>query len=108
LSARFVDFSTSVATMSNVCYPLTPAVPGVSVLTHVWPEVAVLRRSCKCSKAALNHAHQRIRELETTSAAMAERTAFATERANMLEMQLIEIHCGPRVAATERRGQLGL
>src|SRR5947207_13148925 len=67
---------------------------------------AVLRRSCKCSKAALNHAHQRIRELETTSAAMAERTAFATERATMLEMQLIEIHCGPRVAATERRGQL--
>ena len=37
---------------------------------------------------------------------MAERTAFATERATMLEMQLIEIHCGPRVAATERRGQL--
>ena len=38
----------------------------------------------------------------------AETPADRWERANMLEMLLIEIHCGPRVAATERRGRLGL
>jgi hypothetical protein len=50
-------------------------------------------------QAALSRAHERIRELEATSAAMAERMADANERADLAEMQVYAL-----AVARERAG----